>query len=984
MTTGAWEAVRKAVDAYDMHAVARLAAGFGVDERREVAVELAAYLPVARANGEQDEARRRERDIERWQELHAREPGTSIYSLPEAQELMRPRVLDRWIEPMRVAGAATLPGAAAVAAWLGRRELRRRTARWEETVDDVPHLLAVLTARPTAWQSDLAVRLALRLRGARFEPDNQVRLVLEMLRRTGAEPPAHDPLTLAWLAASTPSSATLAKDVLLDAMVPRLFETEGVGRALRDSTEWPKALHKLTALSLTGAARVSRKALLSGCVGRFLRGGQAADLRFFVRLHDLLDPTDGEVAERGRDYLRLLHSAPGNVAELALKRVRRLGELPVQEAGEAVLGLLFRPEGKLVVAGLGWLERLLRDPAHDLDAYAAALATALAGESAAVRERAVKLAVKHQARFSPLGAETIRQALELLPADQGDTLAAAFGGEANSPEQAPAPLPPRSLPRPPEPGRFESAPATPEELAELRPSPYDWVSSELWLDAFVRLADRDRAALAAGLAPLAVQCDDLRYWTSPWGEPADWAVAMARELNEPGAERTAPSRAGRPASETSPMREQILSNLGGVPTRTMAERLPEPEICDASRYVPVARFAEVYSALLDGRLPPYLLGTPSRADGGLDAAVLVERLEGYPDGVVPLPWDLRQALLRLRRSGREELVDRARRLPGEAGRQIAKRLTDRPAEPRVTLRWTTQGDHPHVAADPQGDHPQGDNPHGAADSQGAADSHDEAGQRAATDPHTVTDPGVARDQRVVSGVTGDPRVVAEIILAPEDQALFGDLLAGRAREESCERLLPVLPGYREVVAARTVYALLSSWPISRPDRQDLNRLACAEGPCGPGMGLLLAWSLLSGDHAPPPTKQFLWMAASGDLPGEEVGRQLAILLPRLRSNLPDLLRTLGELAEQGAHQEVWQVMTGLLPAYLPSERATTAHTRLVAFAADAAAWAGARGELPVIADLAARTRTSDLVRHARRLHTHLTNPPPDQPTAPNL
>jgi hypothetical protein len=44
----------------------------------------------------------------------------------------------------------------------------------------------------------------------------------------------------------------------------------------------------------------------------------------------------------------------------------------------------------------------------------------------------------------------------------------------------------------------------------------------------------------------------------------------------------------------------------------------------------------------------------------------------------------------------------------------------------------------------------------------------------------------------------------------------------------------------------------------------------------------------------------------------------------------------------------------------------------MAFAADAAEWAQARADLPDLADVAARPQTSDLVRHARRLHATLT------------
>ncbi|MFD2351592.1 hypothetical protein ACFSTC_23330 [Nonomuraea ferruginea] len=48
---------------------------------------------------------------------------------------------------------------------------------------------------------------------------------------------------------------------------------------------------------------------------------------------------------------------------------------------------------------------------------------------------------------------------------------------------------------------------------------------------------------------------------------------------------------------------------------------------------------------------------------------------------------------------------------------------------------------------------------------------------------------------------------------------------------------------------------------------------------------------------------------------------------------------------------------------------------MVSLAADVASWVGARGELPVIAELASRRSGSELVRQARRLHACLTTPP---------
>ncbi|GAA2824254.1 hypothetical protein GCM10020220_010990 [Nonomuraea rubra] len=58
----------------------------------------------------------------------------------------------------------------------------RRRARAD--LDEIPPILQVVAARPAAWQEDLAVRLALRLRAARPRPDDvRVRLALALLRR---------------------------------------------------------------------------------------------------------------------------------------------------------------------------------------------------------------------------------------------------------------------------------------------------------------------------------------------------------------------------------------------------------------------------------------------------------------------------------------------------------------------------------------------------------------------------------------------------------------------------------------------------------------------------------------------------------------------------------------------------------------------------------------------------------------------------------
>ncbi|GAA3228248.1 hypothetical protein GCM10020216_044490 [Nonomuraea helvata] len=193
------------------------------------------------------------------------------------------RMRDNWIAPLRVAGAGALGGAAAAAAWIFRRDFSGRG-------EDLPlePLLRVIAARPAEWQADLAVRVAGRLRGTRRQlEDGTVALALELLRRTGAPPPDHEPLVVAW--AST--EPDLQVDPLAEHLIPRLFEAEGVGRVLRDERDdegrgrrsWLRALR-----DLADAGRIEREALVDGCVRRFLRGGSATDLRFFVRLHDRL------------------------------------------------------------------------------------------------------------------------------------------------------------------------------------------------------------------------------------------------------------------------------------------------------------------------------------------------------------------------------------------------------------------------------------------------------------------------------------------------------------------------------------------------------------------------------------------------------------------------------------------------------------------------------------------------------------------------
>ncbi|MGJ6967530.1 hypothetical protein ACSDR0_36990 [Streptosporangium sp. G11] len=292
----AWDNVRDLIDKCDADGVAALVVTLDDAARREVAKQLPEHLKHIRLY------------LDPW------------------------RCAGDRAEALRAAGAGTIATASSVASWLTRRGL----VGADEPVDDTRRLLDLVGTRPHAWQAELATQLAGRLRGR----DPSYELTMSLIRRTGIEPPADDGFVVGWVSAALGDrqvADVLAADPLLDTLLPRIFHAQGVGEALQwegdptSGTTWLGGLRTLTA-----GGRVDRAMLLDGCVSRFLRGGTALELRFFVRLHQALQPTPAEVAPRARDYLRLLPTAPGTVAELALGHLRELPAVPPGDFAEAV------------------------------------------------------------------------------------------------------------------------------------------------------------------------------------------------------------------------------------------------------------------------------------------------------------------------------------------------------------------------------------------------------------------------------------------------------------------------------------------------------------------------------------------------------------------------------------------------------------------------------------------------------------------------
>ncbi|MDP4501808.1 hypothetical protein [Nonomuraea turcica] len=418
-------------------------------------------------------------------------------------------LLDEVADALLLTGVGIITGPAAAVTWMTSRDVNRRWAG----DPDVAQVCRVAATRPLEWRREVAVRLAQRVRRP---ADRIAPLAVALLRESGAVPPHHDPLVAAWLAAPS-----VAGDPLTPVLLPRVFAADGAGRALRDERLEPRPTRWLA----TAARELPREEVLDGCVSRFLRGGQAQDLRFFVRLHTLLDPTPAESAPRLRDYLRLLPSAPGTVAELAAGQVR--GAMPLDHADlvEAVDALTFRDEAKLATTGLRWLDQAIRATPEAAADFVTALTTAYAHKSFDVRTRAVELSLKYADLFAD-HAEAILDGAHHLPADLGAKLAEQYGGEIPVEE-------------PLEHKEFPPLPELPEGRRFPEPSifPGDhegWIGQERWLAAFVAGIAEDRAKLCRKLKPHVEQ--DQGYWRSREVrlDPGEWQSALAAELVTPG------------------------------------------------------------------------------------------------------------------------------------------------------------------------------------------------------------------------------------------------------------------------------------------------------------------------------------------------------------------------------------------------------------------------------------------------------------------
>ncbi|MEU0567389.1 DUF6493 family protein [Nonomuraea sp. NPDC005983] len=872
-----WREVVHRIEVGDSVAMARLLASLNDLGRRAVAVQLPGYLSERLGQGWDA----------RWE-------------------------VERQAARFRMAGAACLGGAAQVASWLNRRELR--------DVDgprtDAERILSLIRNRPEEWRKDLAARLVERLRPgvARWQRDQGPPgwdLAAGLAVETGVDPSGSDAFVAGWvwrMAGMRGSTAVLRDDPLLDSMVPRIFEADGVAEALAWDQMWNSERTLVDALAeLAAEGRLKRDDLLRGCAGRFLVGGEPEEIAPFVALWRALHVEVTEVP--ALDFVRLLPSSSSAFVQLAVEELRRVddaGGLSDELFAEAVQALAFRPEKKHVTSALQWIAKAV--PART-DGALTALALVFAQDTPALRDRAVRLAVKLASRpaaksqaVDRAGWEAVREAAAGLPDELRERVAAMFGEVEAAVEDVPV------LSAPVVNALAELLPpiASLEELAHEVESlrwPDEPEQFERILAALVEMAHRDRGSLAEALRP---------WFERMWQPMVETEVeSYVHDYYE---------------YYTHPLLARcVLAVIMPSSSRKLTAALDQPKVSyapsGATELFVLRRIREIVTLLESGATLPVLLATPTAPTGHLDPETLVARMERL-EGAEPLPADFAQALLRLPRRIDPVIAERAGKLRSEAGRNLAA--------------WLRAGGLPDPVA---------------------------------------TDRGITPPRIGTVGGDAAPRQETTAPELPEDIRRLWTVGHMPAYARDTMWWPSLMPSHREAVAAWLMHPLRESMSSRNGHIEVVARLVHGDGPVG---AVTAAAITIGMGHRAPAQRAaaadaLITLASRDEVPAADFGSAIGRLVSEDLVKLNRLASALEEATPAGAHAAVWAILAEALPSLLPAPGAVprAGLGQLLAIAVKAAVLTGARGDIPGLADLAARKGTSRVAEEARRLHRQL-------------
>lgn len=834
----------------------------------------------------------------------------------------------RKLGPLIVAGAACLPTAAQVAAWFRRREFR-----WHQWQPEA--IVRVLLGRDVPWFANLATRVA---EGLPAEAGfGQFAFAAELVRISGAPIPTNDSFVRGWIQECFRGSGArerLRADPFLEALLPRVFEVDGVG-ALLDVTSWqreqrgfdPAAAGVGALASLAAEERINREQLLDGIVGRLLRGDRPGALRPFVALHHALQPTVDELNRRRLDYLRLLPDAPSFAASLAQQALRRLGDaglLPLDTLIDASHPVLQRPEKTLVRAQLSWLQAAIRKRsapvAPDL---LLAVAEAFAHPDLNLAERALSIVERHIDTCTDDVRADLAAAASALGADLRARAEASLGKRAAPPAGPPpaqfVPIGPQVTPAPPPSSPDVPPPitSTAELAAELvavldRTDSADPVAWERVLDGLVRLSSTQPVDLRAAVRPLCeryTHLADLGGWYNDfWPERHLLAVIVAA------------------LGTTAPRKLQAFGATMGARRQAAARLRPSPG--SGPLRVFVSRLEEIRVSLASAPVP-FLLAAPTSSTGHVAAAALVDRLATFESaGLAPWPNDLEQALLRLPRAPDAEAAARAGTLRSSAGHRLAAWLAQGGLADPVMLRFTARR-----SAWPDG-----------------------------RPSATRGDPPAK--QLVAVGPASEPgRVLID--------ALYGCRPGEISTMDWMTEVWPaVLPSHREVAAAHLLRSISTCAESDvRGEARTLPLLAECTGPVGPTIALGIAYGL-SAKHRQDTAAAIdalLHLAAAGHLATGAVGTEIGGLAICGNIKLGRVVNALTEITRTGADQVVWCIAAAAVPALLNSDKPPRGTADLLQLAAKVAASVGVAGHVHGLDAIAERSDASRLATEARRL-----------------
>jgi hypothetical protein len=688
-----------------------------------------------------------------------------------------------------------------------------------------------------------------------------------------------------------------------DGLVDRATLIRRIFALLSDDAVWGlDAAVALTELALTPAehASVSRErlALAAPLTARLLEDGTPAATAPPLAYLRALALTPAENAPLLRDHVAMLDlSSP--VAAYGQEVLIGLDEAGLVEADvltEICERILLRPEKKLVRAQLAWLNRAAKRDAAHTRRLLTDMALTFQHPDVGLQERALDLIARHLRRAGVHEGDqevlcALREAAAFLTPALTPRAAEMFGLPEQNATGGSDEVLPDVLPDVPEPAPVHPVATTAEVAPQVAVALADRdnvVAFERALDGLVRHARLDRSTLSKALEPVVRkklhQPDDNWYWN--WS-PTDAQLDIYDVVTA--------VRGDQPRIWHIHLRHEhtnFLTYYAGQPN-SPGEMLK-------------ARLSEAID-LIESGAQPYLLALPTRANGAVDAATLVERIAEFESlGVIPAPIDLAQALLRVTPTDDEQVRQAAGALHSDAG--------------RLLTRWLNQGGIPHRDTTPEkwpNDHPTGAEP-------------------------GWWDPAV-------------PCIDHDLPLPPVAAALLSP--HGWCTSWAAAFWLAQLPHHRDEMAAR----------LGATHHRALPWLMETHGTAGYATHWQMARRLGGNPkEADAVVDALLVLAAQEQLDAGLLAGQWQALLRLGASTHTRATATLRAAAETGAWATVWSILEAALPALLRDKPVNGAGA-ILALAAECASHSGAKGSIPEVDEVAARKGSSQIVQNARLL-----------------